>query len=150
MKTIVRDAVDDWYLYGLVITETTLLTSFFEALERRIRHPFAQYRMFRNDRFLEVFREFISLKLTWPFRPQPNPSPCNYFFEDNRHPKPPLLLKYTERQKHPIRYRALFQELITRFQTENERHEAESLIDDLLDRLAAAIVSNRVGRCQGF
>jgi hypothetical protein len=133
VKLSVQNAADDWYLYGLVITETELLKSFFEELEKRIHQPLNPDKFTNNKRFLKAVHEFMQLKLHWPYRPQPDPGPCNYFFKDQCHKKPKL--EINDDEKDPVRYAALYRELVTRFQTKNERYHADSLIDDIFKRM---------------
>ncbi len=135
-KTSVRNtanAADDWYLYGLVITETELLNSFFGELEKRAGQPLNSGGFTNNAKFIEAVHEFMQLKLRWPYRPRPDPGPCNYFFKDRCHTKPKLEINYDE--KDPVRYTALYQELVTRFETKNERLHAESLIDNIFNKI---------------
>ena len=137
IKKIVRNAADDWYAYGLMITEITLLQSLFEEIQLKIRQPLICYDLMNKDGFLKIFREFMALKIIWPFRPPSHPSPCNYFFNDRQFVKPEI--DYPNTSAQIPRFHRLFRELISRFHTQRDLHQAESLIDNLIQKMVSNI-----------
>jgi len=136
-KEIVREAARDWYLYGLIITETKMLSTFFREVERRLNQPITKEEILENKKCLETVREFLELKLHWPFRPDPFTGLGNYFFGDQLYSKPPI--DYQAIGETTSRHDIILQEMVSHFDSANELHRAEDLLDWLMDRLASNI-----------
>ncbi len=132
-KEIVQEVSEDWYLYGLVITETKMLSAFFREVERRLKKPVRKEDIVGNKRRMETVREFLRLKLDWPYQSQPSTGLGNYFFEDQLYPKPTV--NYEAIGKPPSRYDAILRELVSSFDSGDALHRAEALLDRLFDRL---------------
>ncbi len=131
-KEIIRQVAKDWYIYGLVINETNMLSAFFKEVEKRLRRPLRKQDFFRNEKSAGIVREFLSLKLDWPFRSQ-DTILCNYFFKDQLYPKLPVNYKAIGRSAS--KYGTILQELVSYFDSADELHWAESLLDHLFERL---------------
>jgi len=136
-KEIVRDAIADWYVYGLVITEMTMLGAFFAEVERRMSRPLEKADIFKNHIALESLREFLTLKLRWHFRKAQGV--CNYFFEDQIYSKPRV--NYKALGAEISGYDILLQEMVSVFESADELHQAEEILETMLDRLAFHILS---------
>lgn len=136
-KEIVCEAARDWYLYGLVITETEMLRAFFQDVERRIKRPITREDMLENGKCLEAVREFLELKLYWPFRINSVKGLCNYFFTDKLYPLPTV--DYEAIGESTSRYDVILRGLGSHFDSENELRSAENLLDGLIDNLASNI-----------
>lgn len=132
-KEIVRGAARDWYLYGLVITETKMLSTFFKEVERRLSRSIGKEDILENAKCLETVREFFELKLHWPFRPDPFTGLGNYFFGDQLYPNPPV--NYEAIGETTSRYDIILRGLVSSFDSANELHRAESLLDGLIDKM---------------
>lgn len=132
-KEIVREVSEDWYLYGLIITEAEMLNAFFQELERRLKKPVRREDIIGNQKRMGTVRDFFALKLDWPFRSRPGIGLCNYFFEDRLYPKPPL--NYEAIGTPPSRYDTILRELLSSFDSAEELLRAEALLDGLFDRL---------------
>jgi hypothetical protein len=137
IREIVREAARDWYLYGLVITETKMLTAFFREVERRINQPIAKEDIIENNQCLEAVRQFLKLKLYWPFRLSSVQGLCNYFFGDNLYSTPSV--NYEAIGRTTSRYDTIFRCLVSYFYSESELRNAENLLDVLIDKLASKI-----------
>lgn len=137
--TILRQTMDDWYLHGLIVTERHLLAAFFAELESRICRPARASDFAEESEAASLFREFASLKITWPYRRKGACGPCNYFFENGEYPRPAV------RRAHgsipPSHYEEILKELDSGFSSERELHEAEELLNDLFSRLKQALDS---------
>jgi hypothetical protein len=66
-KKAVMNAVDDWYLYGLVITDIDLVKDFLEKAAVTLGSTIQAHRI-RGGAPRKALAEFFSLKETWPFR----------------------------------------------------------------------------------
>ena len=138
LKTMVKEAVDDWYDYGLVITEEKLLSRFLFRVETALGRSLTEKDLGQNSRYLEIVREFLSLKQNWPYRRRPDPGPCNYFFNDDRYRKPPVDYENLDRISP---YDDIFCELISSFDSPGSLKTAEDYMQDLIDRLVSAFRS---------
>ena len=139
-KEIVREAAMDWYEYGLVITETKMLNTFFKEVERRLNQPITKEDILENNKCLEAVREFLELKLHWRFRRHPFTGLGNYFFGDQFYPTPSI--NYEAIGETTSRYDTILRGLESYFNSVNELRRAENLLDGFIDRLAFNISPN--------
>ena len=73
IKAMVHEVSEDWYLYGLVITEKIMLEAFFRSVEVQAGRTLTVCDLTKNSRCLEILQAFLALKIKWPFRPRPHP-----------------------------------------------------------------------------
>lgn len=132
-KEIVCETTNNWYAYGLVITETKLLNTVFEEVEKRLNRPLTKNDILKNKNALEAVRKLLDLKINWPFKRRSSPGPANYFFEDRLYPRPPV--NYKTIGQFVSRHDTMLQELESHFNSANELHAAEDLIDNLLESI---------------
>ena len=132
LKEIVQEAVRDWHLYGLVITETEMLKTFFHEVERRLNRPIRKEQVLESAECLKAFREFLGLKLHWPFKPGTSTVLGNYFFEDKLYVQSHI--DYRALGETTSRYDAILRALASRFDSVSQLREAEALLDSLIDR----------------
>jgi hypothetical protein len=128
IRNIVRACFDDWYAYGLIITESDLITGIFQIIETRFKNP-VYLHMISSEALAEIYR-LLTLKLNWPFR-SPQWPIVNYFFEDRKY-RPPGI-DYRKIGVKPSRYHAILQELGSQFHDAQTLHQAESILDDHFD-----------------
>ena len=127
-KQIARAVLDDWYLYGLIITETKLLNAFFEELESRLNRPLYAEDFTARHNCREALKHLFLLRVSWPFRSPDNHRVANYFFNDHLYARPAIT---PSRQGHTIsRYRSILQELETDPASEHALRQAELYLDD--------------------
>jgi hypothetical protein len=138
-RMIVREAMNHWYLYGLIVTEHRLLTAFFREIETRIARRIVLSDFTENSEVRTIFREFAGLKVDWPFRRKNAPGPCNFVFDNGEYLRPNVQRANPE---IPFSgYEDLFQELDSGFQTTDELLAAQTRLDDLFTRLASLLTS---------
>ena len=137
IKEIVREAATDWHLYGLVITETKILSTFFRQVEGRLNQSITKEAILEDERCLETVREFLKLKIHWPFRPDPFAKLGSYFFEDKLYSTPAI--DYEAIGATMSRYDIILRELLSQFDSGNALHRAEDLLDGLMDKLASNV-----------
>jgi hypothetical protein len=66
-REILVRSIDDWHLYGLVITDTNFVRSLFGILEESLGRLTDADRLLTGETGL-IFKEMISWKDTWPFK----------------------------------------------------------------------------------
>jgi hypothetical protein len=133
IKKIVRACFDDWYAYGLIITESSLLAAIFQEIETRLENP-VYLDMISPEALSKIYR-LLTLKLNWRFR-SPQWPIVNYFFEDRKY-RPPVI-DYQTIQLKPSRYHAILQDLGSTFSCAQAMHQAEAILDSHFD----AVIEN--------
>jgi hypothetical protein len=128
IKIIVRACFDDWYAYGLIITESELIAAIFKEIETRLKSR-VYLHMLSSEALSKIYR-LLTLKLDWRFRSSQWPI-ANYFFEDRQYCPP--VLDYQKFQVKPSRYHAILQELGSQFHDAQALRQAESVLDDHFD-----------------
>jgi len=83
-KLALFSLLDDWYLYGLVITDIDLVKTFFREISNELgEEPPA--RLFNVSPLKEVARDFFNLKLSWPFRSPEVNRFGKYYFDGSQY-----------------------------------------------------------------
>ncbi len=133
IKILIRNAARDWYEYGLMITEASLVQAVFDA---------AGHAAFRLDglegtdpaRCTEIIRELMDIKRCWPYRPDPGIGLIHYFFNDKLYARAPV--DYAAIGAEPSRYDRIFHELGSGFGSVKALREAEAVVEELLSRMS--------------
>jgi len=136
-KSILIQAIDNWYDFGLIVTEHALVTAYFKEVASRLGRHITVSDYKQNARALDAFREFAELKSKWPYRRIDSPGPCNFFFENGLYPRPGVLRSDPNiRLSH---YETIFRELDSCFTSVKAIEEAENLLNILFLRTEQAI-----------
>lgn len=135
-KRIIREVINDWYLFGLIIQEADLLEAFYNEITRRCQSssldPQAAFRPHARTLWARLF----GLKISWPCAAANSPL-ANYFFNDGLYPKPQV--DYSAAGGTGSRYDVIFRELHSVFASEAELLAAERFLDRLFEQLAATL-----------
>lgn len=128
-KKLIKRVVDNWYVYGLIITETRLVKAFFNHLEKPLGRLLKMEDIVGNEHREAMTRHFFNLKLQWPYRK--GSFPANYFFKDDLYPRAPI--DYDRLGVETSEYDVFFQELDSRFKTASDLIEAEKCFRDFFN-----------------
>jgi hypothetical protein len=137
-QSIVIQTIENWYTFGLIVTEHALVIAYFKEMESRLGRKIVVSDYVENSRAADAFREFAELKAKWPYRRDDAPGPCNFFFENGLYPRPDLL--YTIPDIRPSSYKEILRELDSDFASAKEVAAAYKLLDDLFVKTERAIV----------
>jgi len=77
-QTSVVLSIDDWYLYGLTITDIDLVKDFFKHVENRIGDSIKEKHI-RQPEAQRALKDFFMLKLHWPYKAR-QPRLGKYYF----------------------------------------------------------------------
>jgi hypothetical protein len=77
---IILDALDDWYLYGSVITDIDFVKTFFKIVQERVGEAIDPKIAVSSPAAMEIFRRYCGLKVSWPFRDTTRPRFGKYYF----------------------------------------------------------------------
>lgn len=128
-QSILLHAIDNWYVFGLIVTEHALVTAYFREVESRLGRQILESDITQNPGALDAFREFAELKIKWPYRRHDSPGPCNYFFDNGLYPRPEVYRETSDIRLSP--YETILCELDSGFSSIRELRAAEQLLDDL-------------------
>lgn len=136
-KQILRICADNWYIYGLIITETGMLNNFFTIMEESHGKELRPESFKANEPLRKTLFEFFNLKSTWEFRPEGFNKLGNYFFKDNLYPRDPIDYEGLGVQESP--FNEILLALGSEFNTSDALAEAESLISEKIARIVSLI-----------
>lgn len=66
--SILIQSIDKWYIFGLIVTEHALVTTYFKEVESRLGRHITMGDYTQNIEAMDAFREFAELKCKWPYR----------------------------------------------------------------------------------
>ena len=114
-----------------------MVRTFFEEVERRLQRPLNEKDFPANGSGLDIIREFLNLKLDWPYRSSTCKGPANYFFKDPEYAPPSIA--YDSIGEAPSRYDPILRALHTAIEDKNTLQKAEGAIEKLIERVQATI-----------
>ncbi len=139
-QSILMQTIDNWYVFGLIVTEHVLLTAYFKEVEFRLGRPITVTDYTQNIEAAVAFREFAELKSTWPYGRNDSPGPCNFFFENGLYPRPGV--SRTTPDIGPSSFEKIHSELDAGFSTAKEIAAADRLLEDLFVKTVRALTKN--------
>lgn len=128
-KSILKLAIDNWYDFGLIVTEHALVTAYFMEIESRLGRAITVSDYAKNIQAIVTFRKFAGLKSNWPYRRHGAPGPCNFFFENGLYQRPAVVRATSDIRLSP--YEKILMELDSGFSSAQELETADQLLNDL-------------------
>lgn len=123
-------ALDDWYLYGLCLTDIDLVKEWFRFVSDAVFETPDPER-FRSGPFRDIARAYFAFKLDWPFRDDAVNRLGKYYFDGSqymiRH------IDYDALGMPRSRFDKIFLSLTSTFRDAGEVRRAETLIQDTID-----------------
>ena len=120
-------SLDDWYLYGLVITDVDFVKAFFSHVQNRLGDRL------RDERLCSIpvqtaLRDFFELKTAWRFLSRTKRL-GKYYFSRAEYRIARIEYKKTWGME-PSRFDTIFMSLASVFEREDDVREAESIIEE--------------------
>jgi hypothetical protein len=139
-QRIVTQIFDHWYPYGLVVTETRLVSLLLRAVEARLGSPIDPLNVAASRQATAALIHLLSLKIDWPFRPKPlqTTARVHYLFNDRAHERP-TFVSSLPRENADCLYPAVCQELVSAFSGPYEERRARRLLDAAIDGAARTL-----------
>ncbi len=137
-QSILTQTIDNWYVWGLIVTEHALLIAYFKEVESRLGRNVTECDYTHNIVAADAFREFAELKSKWPYRRDNSPGACNFFFENGLYPRPDVIRATPDIRQSP--YEKILRELDSGFSSGKEIDEADQLLEDLFFKTVHAMV----------
>ncbi len=116
--------VDDWYLYGLCITDIDLVKEYFRFISEGICEV-PRYERFEG-RLKDIALDFFSLKISWPFRSTDANRFGKYYFDGSQYMISHI--DYDHLGYERSRFDKIFLSLTSSFRTPDELREGEEII----------------------
>jgi len=122
---ILLKIIDDWYLYGLVLTDIDLVTTYFRLLADRVGGELKP-ELFDNVDLKNIALEYFNWKTTWPYRSLETNRLGKYYFDGSQY-----MISYIDyakfgREISPLN--AIFLSLSSSFKNSGELEAGERLI----------------------
>jgi hypothetical protein len=127
--------LDDWYLYGLIVTDIDFVKEFFTIVQNRLGDCLNPERFFELE-VKNALRNYFQLKDHWKFAAPKNRLGKYYF---SRAEYQIARIEYEKNWKiKPPRFDKIFLSLASEFSTEEEVAEAERMVEEKINALVIA------------
>jgi len=125
---LVAKAVDDWYLYGLALTDLDLVKEFFRLSSEMVCDAVSAEKVLNRPELKDIFRHYLWLKEKWPYAKDGNRF-GKYFFQAGEY----LIYRidYPALSAPKSRYDRILNSLGSEFQSRSELWEAEELLGQI-------------------
>jgi len=131
--------IDDWYLYGLCVTDIDLVKSYFRLVSDRL---FATPRPenMKAESLRNLVRKFFELKLVWPYRDPSVNRLGKYYFDGSQYMIDRI--DYEGLGCEKSRFDSIFLSLSSRFADREELLTAERIIQGHIDAFVEAYAAH--------
>ncbi len=126
----VMNVVDDWYLFGSVITDIDFVKTFFTIVQNTLGEEIAPASVEASPLLKEILHGYFSLKVTWPFRDVSRPRFGKYYFVGEEYDIDRIDYQRLGASVPP--YDPIFLSLSSLFKTKDELDRANTTIDKLI------------------
>ncbi len=125
-KEVLIAVLDDWYLYGLCVTDIDFVKQYVKFVANRLGQspPGA---LFRKGAARQAAQKFLSLKVRWPFRDPSVNRLGKYYFDGSSYMIGQI--DYGKLGCEPSRYDAIFVSLSSVFASRTELRRAEEMVE---------------------
>ncbi len=128
-------AIDDWFLYGLCITDIDLVKGFFFHASRVIGER-PRVSVLALPPVRHALASFLVLKITWPFRTKEKGRFGKYCFAEDEYRE--ARIPYADIDAEPSLYDAILVSLASVFSCAEDLTRAENLLRSKIDRFVEA------------
>jgi hypothetical protein len=130
-KKILVKIIDDWYLYGLCLTDIDLVRTYFRLLSDGVGEEITAI-IFENAELKACALEFFSWKVAWPFHSQDSNRLGKYYFDGSEYMI--SRIDYERLGRQLSAYQAIFLSLCSFFRNGEDLDQAEELIRQNLEK----------------
>lgn len=127
-RSVVR-IIDDWYLYGLCITDIDLVKEYFRFISEGIGEVPRPEQF--EGKLKDIALDFFSLKICWPFRSTDTNRFGKYYFDGSQYMISHI--DYDALGCERSKFDKIFLSLTSRFRTLEELRSAEKMIEDNIE-----------------
>lgn len=134
-KRALIEIIDDWYLFGLVVTDIDLVKEYFRLVSEALGEM-PPHGRFRDPRLRGAALRFFRLKVNWPFRSADTNRFGKYYFDGSQYMIRPI--DYGALGSEKSRYDRIFMSLTSVFQDNRALRKAEEIMEETLREFIAA------------
>jgi len=132
-KLALINITDDWYLYGLCVTDIDLVKLYFRIISERV-YEMPAPEIFKESVIRDIALRFFSFKISWPFRAPAANRFGKYYFDGSEYMISHI--NYKALGCEGSRFNAIFLSLSSEFENIKELKEGEDLIQRNIDEFA--------------
>lgn len=133
--------IDDWYLYGLCITDIDLVKEYFRFISEGIYEVVHPDRL--KGRLRDIALDFFSFKTSWPFRSPDTNRFGKYYFDGSQYMISHI--DYDALGCERSRFDKIFLSLTSRFKNLEELKEGEEIVRKNIDEFIACYTMGVTG-----
>ncbi len=122
--------LDDWYLYGSVITDIDFIKTFFSIVQNTLGDEIRPDVVQGNPTLTRIMRDYFSLKVTWPFCDTSKPRFGKYYFVGEEYDIDRI--DYARLGADVPVYDSIYLSLASSFRTKDDLDHAQTKIDTLI------------------
>lgn len=138
-QSAVFTTIEDWYLYGLVVTDIDLVKEFFMQVQNRLGDSLRP-ELLKDFKVRRALRSFFRFKESWKFASSRNRL-GKYYFSHSEYQI--ARIEYEKNWKiKPSRFDKILVSLSSEFQTQEQLGEAEWLIEEKIEEFINAYFSH--------
>jgi len=137
-KEVVIRLLDDWYLYGLCITDIDLIKSYLFHIQNAVGEEFDLAQL-DNPQLRKGIREFLSWKEHWPFRRKEALRFGKYYFLEGAYNI--ARIDYEKLGRIPSPYDGIFLSLASEFRDGAEVSAAEGMVRKNIEGVIACYLT---------
>jgi hypothetical protein len=127
--------IDDWYLYGLCVTDIDLVKEYFRLISDSV-HEMPSAKRFKKGILREKALDFFTLKTAWPFRSEDTNRLGKYYFDGSLY-----MISHIDYEAlgcERSRFDKLFVSLSSDFKSKEDVKDGEDLIQRHINAFIAA------------
>lgn len=117
--------IDDWYLYGLCVTDIDLVTTYFRLIADRIGQELKPA-VFDNASLKDIALEYFNWKINWPFRSLETNRLGKYYFDGSQYMISHI--DYAQFGREVSSLNPIFLSLSSSFENAGQLDDAEKMI----------------------
>ncbi len=135
-QLILLKIIDDWFLYGLCLTDIDLVVTYFRLIADRIGQELKPD-VFDDPALKNIALEFFNWKTTWPFRSEEANRLGKYYFDGSQYMISHIDYEGFGRKLSPLN--AILLSLSSEFRTASELAAAEEMIWNNIEAFLARV-----------
>ena len=124
-QLILLKIIDDWYLYGLCLTDIDLVVAYFRLIADRVGQEIKPD-VFDRQALKDIALEYFGWKITWPFRSPSANRLGKYYFDGSQYMISHIDYEKFGKELSPLN--SIFLSLSSEFQNGDELEAAEKMV----------------------
>ncbi len=130
-QLLVIKVVDDWYLYGLTITDIDLVKGVYQILSDRLGESLNVDLISNRSDLSSLILRFFTLKLDWPYRSKDANRFGKYIFKGEKYSE--IHIDYIKLHRKKSIFHPLFKAYGSEFKNGSDFDDAENIMAKMVD-----------------